>query len=100
MVDTHLGYPESLVKHCIKNNYIYVDLNKLTFDYYNALGEEETKELHLIFKPNEYERFKDGSNDNSHYSLKGAKLITKLALNELKLKMNDYNDYFINYEED
>lgn len=92
--NVHKGNPEALINHAIKKNYHYVDLNKLTMDLYQELGEEKTKEFHLIYKPNEYKRYPDGVNDNTHFNYLGAKTIAEVMLMDLKQRFNDYDTYF------
>ncbi len=92
--NVHNGYPESLIKHAIAKNYHYVDLNKLSMDLYQKLGEEKTKEFHLIYKPKEYRRYPDGVNDNTHFNYEGAKAIAELLLKDLEKTFKNYTIYF------
>lgn len=92
--NVHNGYPEALISHAVKKGYMYVDLHTLSMELYNRLGEDKTKEFHLIYQKNEYSRYPDGVNDNTHYNYLGAKSITELLLNDLKQNYKDYNLYF------
>ncbi len=92
--NVHNGYPESLIKHAIEKNYIHVDLNKLSMELYQKLGEEKTKEFHLIYPSGKYKRYMEGVNDNTHYNYLGAKTICELLLNNLKQSFKEYDNYF------
>lgn len=87
-IDTHKGYPQSMKAWCKKNHYTCVDLNELTLALYNELGEEKTKEFHMIFGPNQYENYMEGKEDNSHLVHKGAVMVAKLFVEDI-LKGND-----------
>ena len=97
--DTHLGYPQAMKAWCLKNNYTCIDLNQITLDLYNNLGEEKTKELHMIFEPNQYENYPLGKNDNSHLVYKGAVLISKLFVEEIYKTNDPLKNCFLNLEE-
>ncbi len=96
--NVHNGYPEALINHAIKCNYDYVDLHRLSMELYQKLGEDETKKFHLIYEKNEYKRYPDGVNDNTHFNYYGAKMITELFLKNLKNKFSEYNTYFNDVE--
>lgn len=100
MVDNHLGYPQALVKHCELKGYPYIDLNMLTTNYYDIVGEEKTKEFHLIYEPNQFNRYIEGNVDNSHFNFKGANMIAKIILTEMKIKYEKFEDYFIEYKDE
>ena len=92
--NAHNGYPEALINHAIKMKYRYVDLNSLTMNLYQELGEEKTKEFHLIYKHLEYKRYPDGVNDNTHFNYLGAKTVTEVLLKNLQETFEVYDTYF------
>lgn len=98
LVDSHLGYPETLYKYALSNNLNVIDLNEITKKIYNFIGLERAKEFHLIYPKGKYYRFNDGVNDTSHYNYKGASLICFIALYYLQ-KFEFYNNYFVNLDE-
>lgn len=98
-IDTHKGYPQAMLKFCKENNYTCIDLNKLTLDLYNELGEEETKKFHMIFKENQYENYPEGKEDNSHLMIDGAIMVSKLFVKALKKTDSKLNDFFIDLDE-
>ena len=92
--NVHNGYPEALINHAKKMNYLYIDLHTLSMDLYQKLGPKKTKEFHLIYEKGEYSRYPEGVNDNTHYNYVGAKAIAELLLKDLKFKYKDYDKYF------
>ena len=97
--DNHKGYPKALVDFALKNNYYIIDLNEITKEYYNALGESETESFHLIFDAGYYKRFNDGVKDHSHYTYKGALFIASIIIKELEKSYKLFNEYFNSYNE-
>lgn len=87
-VDTHKGYPQAMLNYCKNNNLTCIDLNQLTLDLYNKLGEEETKKFHMIFDKNKYVNYPDGKLDNSHLVYEGAIMVSNLFVSEI-LKIED-----------
>lgn len=98
LVDSHLGYPETLYKYALSNNLNVIDLNEITKKIYNFIGLERAKEFHLIYPKGKYYRFNDGVNDTSHYNYKGATLICFIVLYYLQ-KFEFYDNYFVNLDE-
>lgn len=96
--DSHLGYPQAMMDFCKKNEYICVDLNELTINLYNQIGQEEALKYHLVYKGGIYKRFPDEINDTSHYNYDGAEMVTRLALLSLETIFPEYLEYFIKYE--
>ena len=87
-VNSHGDYPQAMLEFCKANNYTCVDLNKLTIDLYNKLGEEETKKFHMIFDKNIYSNYPEGKDDHSHLVMDGAVRIAYIFVKEIS-KTND-----------
>ncbi len=83
IIDSHKGYPQTMVKWCKENELICIDLNEITKDLYNLLGEIQTKKFHLIFGENIYTNFNEGKNDNSHYNQLGCIMVCESFLTSL-----------------
>lgn len=98
-VDTHLGYPQAMLDFAKKNNIVCVDLNQITLDLYNHLGEEATKKFHMIFPKNMYPNYLDGKDDSSHLRYEGAYLIAELFVKNLKNFDTSLNDWFYDINE-
>ena len=97
--DTHLGYPQSMIEFCRKNNYICVDLNELTKAHYDKLGPEETKKFHIMYPAGLYKRFPDGISDTTHYNKCGADMVASFFLTELEKCFDKYDEYFVKYRQ-
>ncbi len=83
-IEPSLGeYPNAMRQLAKQMDVVLIDLNKLTEDTFNQLGEEKTKDLFLFYEPGEYKNFPNGASDISHPSIKGARFIANLAATEM-----------------
>ena len=103
-IDTHLGYPQAMKEFCDKKGYECIDLNKITLEMYNILGEEKTKKFHMIFPKDTFVNYPLGKEDNSHLSYEGAIMVAQsfvVALYETNSSMQDlFLDLKTNYKVD
>ena len=65
----------------------------IDMEYFSELletyyGPEKSKQLHLYFKAGEIPYYPEAKEDNTHFSLKGATEIAKIAVNQIKLIEN------------
>lgn len=97
--DTHLGYPQAMLKFARENNIVCIDLNTLTLDLYNKLGEEETKKFHMIFPAGMYKNFPEGKEDTSHLRYDGAFMVSSLFVNELFKTDSPLKEFFYSPDE-
>ena len=95
-VNSHLDYPNAMIDFCKEYNYTCIDLNKLTIDLYNKLGEEESKKYHMIFEPNVYKYYPEGKDDHSHLRYEGALMVAELFVVELSKTLHPINECFLN----
>jgi len=98
-IDSHLGYPQAMLNWANKNNYICIDLNKLTLDLYNQLGEEATKKFHMVFDKGIYKNYPNGLCDNSHLRMEGAIMVSDLFVKAIMQTNSAIKDFFINLDE-
>ncbi len=101
-INSHGDYPRAMLEFALENGYTCIDLNKITIDLYNKLGEEKSKSLHLIFPENTFSNFPEGKDDHSHLNHEGAITIAKCFVKALfetddKIKecFLDLNEKFI-----
>ncbi|MCR5741131.1 MAG: rhamnogalacturonan acetylesterase [Gammaproteobacteria bacterium] len=87
-VNSHGDYPKAMLEYARKANVTCIDLNKLSIDYYNEVGEEASKKFHMIFKANKYPNYIDGKDDHSHLMIDGAILMARLFVEAIS-KTND-----------
>ena len=86
----HLNYPQAMEALAKKEKVIYIDMCELTKQELIKIGDKASKEYFMNFKPNIYENYPEGKEDNTHLRPKGAKLICDLLVEEIK-KINLIN---------
>jgi lysophospholipase L1-like esterase len=80
LVPTHGDYPDAVRQVAEKLDVPLVDLQKLTKDWVNGMGDEPSKEMFLWVAPGE--NYPEGREDDTHLSERGAHGIVQLALEE------------------
>ena len=98
-VNSHGDYPKAMLEFAKEYGYTCIDMNKLTIDLYNEIGEEASKKFHMIFGPNIYEVYKDGKDDHSHLMYDGAVMIAKLFVEAIAKTNDPINECFLNLEQ-
>ena len=83
-----------MLKFARENNIVCIDLNTLTLDLYNKLGEEETKKFHMIFPAGMYENFPEGKEDTSHLRYDGAFMVASLFVKGLFKTDSPLKEFF------
>ena len=94
-VNTHGDYPKAMLEYCKNNGFTCIDMNQLSIDLYNKLGEEATRKFHMIFKPNRYTNYLEGKDDHSHLVYEGAIMIAELFVREILKSDNKIKECFI-----
>jgi lysophospholipase L1-like esterase len=84
IIDTHRDYTAAMRGLAVELNVPIIDLNYKSKLLFEALGEEKTKEIFLWLKPDKYENFKKGLEDNTHFSDRGAEKIAELVVEGIK----------------
>jgi lysophospholipase L1-like esterase len=82
LTDSHGDYPVATRQVAKKLNVPLIDLQKLTEEWVNKLGDEPSKAMFLWTQPNE--KFPDGRKDDTHLSETGAIEVARLAVEECK----------------
>ena len=72
LVDTHGMYAVAPRDVASRMNAYFIDANKITHDLEQCLGVEESKKLHMWYKPGEHPALPKGRQDNTHYNVWGA----------------------------
>lgn len=80
LVDTHGDYPEATRMVAKELDVPLIDLQKLTEDWINALGDIASKEMFLWVTSSE--NYPEGRQDDTHLSELGAHSVAQLALGE------------------
>lgn len=66
----------------------FIDMEYFSELLETSYGPEKSKQLHLYFKAGEIPYYPEVKEDNTHFSLKGATEIAKIAVNQIKLLEN------------
>lgn len=78
-------YRQVMLKMSKEYNIPVIDLGKVSADYLNTIGNEKSKELYLHAKKGEYEgAYAEGVEDNTHLSIKGARIYSKMVADLIK----------------
>ncbi|HCY40260.1 MAG TPA: rhamnogalacturonan acetylesterase [Prolixibacteraceae bacterium] len=88
LIDTHGNYPVATRMVATEMNVPLVDLQMITTGAVTALGEEPSKQIYLWTPPTE--KFPKERNDDTHLSVEGARLVAKLAAQQLILMDNSF----------
>lgn len=93
LFDTHGNYP--LVTRLVASemNVPLIDLQMLTAGAVTAVGEEESKKIYLWTPPTE--KFPKERKDDTHLCTEGARLVAKLAAQQLMLLDNSLGNSII-----
>lgn len=80
LVDTHGDYPKATRTVARQLDVKLIDLQKLTEELVNSLGDEPSKELYMWVLP--CENYPEGREDDTHLTEKGAHRVAQLAMEE------------------
>lgn len=80
LVDTHGEYIKVPALVAQEEGVPYVDANRITNDYVEALGTNQSRRLFMNIEPGIYEFSPDGKTDNTHLNIYGANVISKFLL--------------------
>ncbi len=82
LIDTHTDYPPAMRKVAEELAVPMVDLQVMTENLVESLGDESSKELYL-WDPTISEKFPEGRKDDTHLKVSGAKKVAELAVSGL-----------------
>lgn len=86
-VPTHGDYPAVMIAVGKEKNVPVLDLNARSRAFYEALGEEQSKALFMIFPTNSFpKQTANDVNDNTHQNLYGAHEDARMVVEEIKLR--------------
>ena len=84
LIDTHGLYPLIMRQVAIELKVPFVDLQLKSENFILSAGQEKSKEIYLWVEPGQNTMYPEGKQDNTHFSVKGATEISKLAVEGLK----------------
>ena len=82
--DTHGAYPFVMRAVAEELCVTFIDLQLKSEELVLALGPEESKKLYLWIAPGQYEMYPAGKQDNTHFTLTGARAMATLATTGLR----------------
>ncbi len=84
LIDTHGLYPLIVRQVAKELNVLFIDLQLKSENLVLTAGKEKSKELYLWIEPGQYNMYPEGKEDNTHFSVKGATEIARLAAKAIK----------------
>ncbi|NBW37769.1 MAG: rhamnogalacturonan acetylesterase [Cytophagia bacterium] len=82
--ETHTIYSALVKEVALTEKVAFIDLDALSRDYYQSMGEENSKLLFLQLEAGEHPNYPEGKVDNTHFSELGARKIAQIVLSEIK----------------
>lgn len=92
---THEVYSELVRKVASEQKVNFIDLDKLSVELYQKMGEDKSKLLFLQLEPGEHPNYPAGKVDNTHFNELGARLIAQTVLSEVKKLKIDLADRIV-----
>jgi lysophospholipase L1-like esterase len=82
--ETHAEYSRLVLQVAQEKNVPLIDLDKLSRELLQDLGEEKSKLLFLQLEPGEHPNYPMGKDDNTHFNELGARKIAQLVLQQIR----------------
>ena len=98
LVDTHGDYRIAPRNVAQKLNVPFVDANTITHQLEQSMGPEDSKKLHMWFKPGENPTIPKGREDNTHYNIYGAHVVAGLLVDEMARQVPELKKYVRHYD--
>lgn len=84
LADTHGDYPDAVRRLAKAEKLPLIDMHRLTWRYFETLGQERTTRLFINLRPGLYPAYPDGKPDNTHLQERGAYAISALAAKAIR----------------
>lgn len=78
------NYSEAMKQVALEEKATYIDVNRLSCDFLDELGEEKSKSLFLHIPERENPNYPEGLIDDTHFSELGGETFAKMIAEELK----------------
>lgn len=91
LVDTHGEYLVATRQVAERSNVPLIDLQKITAQWVNGLGDEASKKMYLWTPPDQ--KFPEGRKDDTHLSVRGAQNVARLAMEEGRRQKLGFSKY-------
>jgi lysophospholipase L1-like esterase len=77
-------FPEAMLYFAKRHQVPVLDIHKLTCEWMDSIGKEDSISYFLHLSPGESENYPDGVHDNTHFNEKGARAIAHLIVKAIK----------------
>lgn len=95
LIKSHKEYCDAVIELGTEYHVPVIDLNTKSHELVEQMGTEFSRNLYMVFKPNELPRFPNGFNDNTHFSEFGARKMAELVLQEIREQNLDLVNYIV-----
>ncbi len=92
-IDQHADYPNVVRQIATELSLPLIDMHKKSLTVLEELGVEDSKDLFMHVMPGVYAKFPEGLTDNTHFTPYGARVMAKLAAEELMELKNPLRHY-------
>lgn len=93
LMDTHGDYRFAPRNVAEEMGVVFIDMNTLTHELVQGLGKESSKALYMWMPVGEYEFAPNGRIDNTHLTVYGGIVVSRLAVNALAEKVPGLRPY-------
>lgn len=98
LTDTHGEYRDVPRRIAQEMNVPFIDHNTLTHNWVAPLGDEASRAYFMWVAPMTTACCPEGKQDNTHLNVQGAKVVAKLAINELAKQVPQLVSYMRQYD--
>lgn len=93
LIDTHGNYLAATHRVATKLNVPLIDLNRLTHNWVQALGNEASRPYYMWVAPGTVPAMPDGKEDNTHLNTSGARAVAAMAVAAIKIQLPQLAPY-------
>jgi len=93
--ETHAVYAALVRKVAAAQNVPLIDLDKESQDLLQQLGPETSKSLFNYLQPGEHPNYPDGKQDDTHFSVLGARKMAELVLHDIRQLHSGLTDHIV-----
>lgn len=96
--ETHGKYLDSPRNVAKELGVIFIDMNKLTHDWVESLGPDQSKEYFMWIPANTIPACPKGKEDNTHLNIRGGKAVAALAISAISKEIPGLAKYVRRYD--
>ncbi|AXP80142.1 Rhamnogalacturonan acetylesterase RhgT [Mariniflexile rhizosphaerae] len=95
LIKSHEAYCDAVLELGVEYHVPVIDLNTKSHELVEQMGEKFSRNLYMVFEPNELPRFPDGFNDNTHFNEFGARKIAEIVLRDIRAQKLELANYIV-----